>query len=428
MLSSLSILFLVLSIQGIIYGKWSAFLPSSAWFVIMVIPFLQSLMFQNQGFPRTQSFGISIIFLSLILGDFYGYKSMRQPQERAYLQPKKSALKVTLASLIILIPVLHYFSASEIPIFHIFNPLESTYSRENYSKLATLPYWLKMLPNIYFAFIAPLVLAFFLRLGNKKTFLILFFWASFYAISSTAEFVILIFLTMTAFSIQASLGFRHLRVLEILMGISLFTIILSGISVQSQLNSNPSGCGSTLVDYSTYTDKYLVCRENNQTLVNPLVDKVGYRVFLTPINVSSWWYKYYEENPHRSFQSIINRELGSQPSNIIGKIAYFDRFPNSFLKSISANSSIDADSFSFGWPFTWISGFILFIMRILSASGLRSKDFFERSSGAILLGGLILLPFTASIQAILIAQGMLIPTANLCALVIRKQLLFMNST
>jgi hypothetical protein len=46
----------------------------------------------------------------------------------------------------------------------------------------------------------------------------------------------------------------------------------------------------------------------------------------------------------------------------------------------------------------------------------------------ILFGGLFLFPFTSSIQALLISQGMLIPTAYLCVSIIRKRIILKIST
>jgi hypothetical protein len=147
----------------------------------------------------------------------------------------------------------------------------------------------------------------------------------------------------------------------------------------------------------------------NVTVVNPLVDKIGYRVFFTPTDVSAWWYRYYGENPHRNFQEILSRDLTFQPSNVIGVMAFFDRFPKSYLKTVSAYSSVDADAYSFGWPFVWLAASLLLLIRFISTLGLNSSRLMDRSMGAILLGGLILFPFTASIQALLFAQGMLLP-------------------
>lgn len=353
---------------------------------------------------------------------------MKVPIEKATLPLKTGVLRLFLAVLVFLIPILHYSSTTHIPIFYIFDPVQAASSRENYSKLATYPYLLKILPNFYFTIIAPLALALFFRLGNKKTFLVLLAWVSFYALSSTAEFVVVIFLTMTIFAVRTTGGIKNYRYMEIFAVICMLSIIFSGLLVASKLNSNPTICESRVEQYRANADKYRVCREADITLVNPLVDKVAYRVFFTPIDVSKWWYKYYNDYSQRSFGSIFDRNLKSQPSNIIGKIAYFDRFPDSYLGSVSANSSIDADSYSFGWIFVWLSGFALLIIRMASALGLGSKTFILRSLGAILFSGLILFPFTSSIQALLVAQGMVIPSVYLCISIIRERLLLMISS
>jgi hypothetical protein len=141
---------------------------------------------------------------------------------------------------------------------------------------------------------------------------------------------------------------------------------------------------------------------SNGAIINFLV----YRIFLSPVDVSNRWYTYYEfiAQEKRSLTGLIKREE-AKASNIVGRWAYYERFPNNFLPSINAYSSVDADAYSFGGlGYVVIVGFLCLLIRLYSV-WVRSKP-----------GGLIFSPlitaylviflFQASFQAILIAQGL----------------------
>ena len=389
------------------------FLPSLTWFAIMVLPYLLNVFWIEQSYSSSQAIGISIIFVFMILGDLLGVRRRAAILEISSIEVFTNRWFMPLSLLIIAIPLIHFSYAGQIPIFNMdwnsprTNQLAE--NREDFSKLASYPYVFKLLENYYFTLIAPLVLALAVKAKYFKMFILLLVLSSFFAVASGAEFTIFmmlfLFCLVTLFAVKPN----YAKILA-LTSISILTIIVGcGILLESKLMTNSNNCDQKILKYESIPDRYRICKESEVTLVNPLIDRIGYRVYLTPIEVSSWWYNYYQSKKDRSLESLFNRELQSQPSNIIGNLAYFDRFPGSYLKSISAYSSVDADSHSFGWFFVWLTGLTLFIMRIGSYIGLASRHFVNRSFGAILFGSLIVLPFTASIQAILIAQGMFVP-------------------
>ena len=417
----ITIAYIFLVVKSIQAKKWLHFLPSSTWFSIMVVPYILHLTWANQSFTNSQGWGIFIVFFFLISGDFCGQRFYKDPSAEMKVVDPGRVLRIIAYLCVLLIPLVHFLIARQIPILHLFDAPESIPSlssrREEFSKLATYPYIFKVFPNLYFTLIAPLALAFCYKMKYKMSFAFLMAWSIFYSVSSSAEFSILILISMTVFGITFSQGLRSLSLVKLLAFLSLSATIASGVAVESELLANPQQCLPRVQTYTSVADKFRVCRELNHVIVNSVVDRIGYRVFLTPIDVSSWWYKYYLSNPHRSVGSLISRDLNYQPSNIIGRVAYFDRFPNSYLESVSAYSSLDADAFSFGWIFLWVSAFLVFLMRILAGLGLVSKYFFVRTLAGILFGGLIIFPFTASIQAILIAQGLALPFILLFVLV-----------
>lgn len=375
----------------------------------MVFPYLINFFWINNLNLDSQATGILIIFLCLFLGDLLATVFSKDRELTNLNQEVNPKILIITIFLIILVPIVHFLYAGQIPIFSsdltIGGGNSLSENREKFSKLAHFPYIFKLFDNVYFTLLAPFGLSLFYRTKRFKLFIVLFCWALFYSISSGAQFTVLMMISLLFIAICLTSNYNKNWVLQNLAVLALISILFSGVSLGFKLANNPSGCDSRISKFDSVADKFRICRESNFVINNTLVDEIGYRIFLTPSDVSSWWYRYYTEHPHRKFGSLINRELKNQPSNIIGKIAYFDRFPKSYLESVSAYSSVDADAYSFGWPIVWISGIVLFIMRFLSVLALNSDKFLDKSMGALLFGGLILFPFTSSIQAILIAQG-----------------------
>jgi hypothetical protein len=409
--ASLIVIFLALNVRALICGKWVAFLPSCVWFTIMVVPQVLDFLFSQNMYQGVQTEGTFLIFAFFIFGDFLGFKYTISPIPNQVSRINLPHLTKFAIGFLLLIPTIHYFIAGEIPVLNLISGEDAAQNRESFSKVLNLPYLIKVIPNLFINIFAPLTLYFLFTSRAKKSFVIMFLWVFFYAISSTAEYVAVIFLALLGLVLVLTKKPNANRLIGTVASCFLALIIVSGFSMHYQLSSGSNKCGAQIASYDSFADKYRVCRELGIEVVNPLVDKLGYRVFFTPIEVSGWWYKYYQQNPHREFSNLFSRDLNTQPSNIIGKIAYFDRFPRSYLSSISAYSSVDADAFSFGWYFVWIAGLILLTMRVVCIIGFRSNNETIRALGAILFGSLILFPFASSIQAILIAQGAVIPLA-----------------
>jgi hypothetical protein len=122
----------------------------------------------------------------------------------------------------------------------------------------------------------------------------------------------------------------------------------------------------------------------------------------------------------RSLSDLFERDTFKKTANLIGREYYVKPFPNSYNDSITAYASIDADAFSFGGlPLVLLLSILLVFIRLF----LSSKDYNSspeiQAFEHLALVYLILLPFTASIQAILIPQGLL--PVLLIILYLRKQ-------
>jgi hypothetical protein len=145
--------------------------------------------------------------------------------------------------------------------------------------------------------------------------------------------------------------------------------------------------------------------------INPIVDRIGYRVFLTPIEVSNYWYQYFDndQNKKRSIRELVNRNVRSQTSNEVGIWAFQRNFPESYLSTVSAYSSIDADAYSFaGIMGIFFVSLILLLIRIYIARYKDPNNLYEKILNGLGITFLMLFPFQASLQAILIPQGLII--------------------
>jgi hypothetical protein len=135
---------------------------------------------------------------------------------------------------------------------------------------------------------------------------------------------------------------------------------------------------------------------------------IVYRTFLTPVEVAYHWYAYFP-NINGGWRSpaelvgIVPQGL-THAANRVGVWAYVERFPDHYLNSISAYSSLDADAYSFGGLLcVAIAGIIIFSIRM--AAVLADISPLGRAVSALLICQIGMFAISASVQAILIAQG-----------------------
>jgi len=83
------------------------------------------------------------------------------------------------------------------------------------------------------------------------------------------------------------------------------------------------------------------------------------------------------------------------------------KFPESYAKTISANTSVDADAFSFYGLFSvFVAALLLLLIRVFVPLFSRGASEFELILEGFALGLLAFLPITAPLQAILLPQGL----------------------
>jgi hypothetical protein len=151
------------------------------------------------------------------------------------------------------------------------------------------------------------------------------------------------------------------------------------------------------------------CSADKEIIINPVVNRLGYRVFLTPVEVANHWYDYFDGLPSekRELIDIFQRENSKQASNKVGVWAYTDRFPEHYGDSISANGSIDADAYSLGGNFSvFVIALILFFIRVFISIPVSKESLLAKILEGIGLGQLAFLPNSAPLQAMLLPQGL----------------------
>ena len=236
-------------------------------------------------------------------------------------------------------------------------------------------------------------------------------WIVFYTLSSSADGPIVIFCWALFFAAGFAMSNRLNINNYLTVGISLalLFVIASGIWLGETAISRESECGVVATQGFTPGDVMRSCSAENEIILNPIVNRLGYRVFLTPVEVSNHWYDYFDGSPSekRKLLDVFERENSKQASNKVGVWAYTDRFPAHYGKSISANGSIDADAFSLGGNFfVLMVAFILFFIRIFVTFPIPGDSRLVRILQGIGLGQLAFLPNSAPMQAMLLPQGL----------------------
>ena len=397
--------------------------PSMVWFSLMTLPFIYQWGFFPSD-PRTsQALGIFLVSIALTTSDIVSILiKNRAVLKNTETNLQNSKIMHVLTFLVILIPAFHYWAAGNVPIidqyFGGLTKTEVALERENFGKLLDLPYAFKVLVNWISNIFGPILVIWFI---SRKKFLYasgLFFWTLFYAFSSSADGPVILFLWSLIISIAYK--FIYLKILSNLITLGLIFgllfAIFSGVVLGEAADKNSNKCFAASDVGFTPGDVLRSCTESNRISLNPVIDRVGYRFFLTPVEVSNRWYDYFDGNPsgHRDLSNILERKISNQASNKVGNWAYVYKFPEKYPKTISANASIDADAYSFAGTFSvFIVALLLLLIRIFISFSTANPGVFERVFEALALGQVSFFLVTAPLQAILLPQGLVFLLAGL---------------
>jgi len=390
--------------------------PSLVWFALMTLPFIFEWSF-FPGSPRTaQSVGLFLITLALAAGDLVALKVKKIESQKVIKSDSSSnRLIYLLSALVVVIPIINFWLSGSIPIldqyFGGFNPNQVSQDRENFAKLLQAPYLLKVLFHWVSAIFGPICVLWFYLMKRYVIATLLLIWVVFYSLSSSADGPIVIFCwailfaTVFALSNLKNLG----NYLTTGIAVALIAVMGSGVWLGSTAINRQEECGVKAQSGFTPGDVMRSCPTDSEIIINPVVNRLGYRLFLTPVEVANHWYDYFDGDPSqkRNISDIFQRQNSKQASNKVGVWAYTDRFPAHYGQSISANGSIDADAYSLGGLFSiFVVALILFSIRIFISLTITNESLITRILEGIGLGQLAFLPNSAPLQAMLLPQGL----------------------
>jgi len=388
-----------------------SFFPTISWILFMCVPFLYSLEFFQK--IKLQAIGIIIFLFAFFIGDYLSIK-LKNKSTKLNTDNLFSRAKFLffLCTLCFLIPIVHFILAGKPPIYSV---IFDDVTLENIGELryqynrGAIPYWFSVLTNYVFSIFGPIS---FLFLFNKKFFIrasLLFVWVSIYAISSGAKGSLLIFLS-AIFIVGLISGQLNRYELVSLLFVFLFAFtVISGMVLGHSAVKNKEMCPIPYGANFSPANVLRSCSLSNEISLNPLSDTLGYRLFLTPVEVSQNWYLHFSDslNEKRSLSDVIARTNSQKTSNVIAQEYYAKFWPTKYSAKTNANTSIDADAFSIGGVFLIIlfAIIIIFIRIVACLIHLKNTNLPKILDGLIIMF-LTLLPAGGSIQSILIPQGL----------------------
>ena len=308
------------------------------------------------------------------------------------------------------LPIIHYLIAGDIPIYHLFfdnNSLDDL-KQIRYEFNRTIPYFFALLSNYLLTIFGPILIVFLFSKKNYLQSLLVFTWLGVYSVSSGSKLylVFLVFVILLVGTQSIWLNFRKLISL-IIASLFLF-ITLSGYLIGSLALSNINQCPVPVGANLSPTNILRSCNQGEGISINPLSDTLGYRVFLTPVEVSNNWYNYFSSDliVKNKFSDLLNRENELKPSNIVGRYYYTKYWPDKYAENINANSSIDSEAFSYGGiPLVIIFSLVIVYFRYLVSLKSLANNSVTGAIEGIGITYLTISPIGSSLPAILVPQG-----------------------
>jgi hypothetical protein len=378
------------------------------------------LIFSWKYFPSPardiQVIGVSLISIALAIGDYHSSTKTFTSIDFSINRKYRKILMICISIIISLVPIYHYYKVGYIPLinkyFGNYSVVELRDQRENYNKFA-LPYIFSVLSNQAVIILSPLLIGLFVFVKKYYLSLLVFLWIAFYSLSSNSKDSFIIFISSVLMVVVFLKTEKHRTLLSKVFASAFILTIIFGILHAETMIRNADKCPLPIeANYSPGNINRSCTKEVfDEIKTFPIIDSIGYRVFLTPIEVSNDWYQYYSNNNNsfRSASDLLDRNLSSSAANKVG-IEFFQRiFPDRYGISVSAYSSIDSDAYSFGGMFiVFLVALLLLIVRLSLISAMNSESILARILYAIGLTQMTLLPWQSSIQAMLFSQGLLL--------------------
>lgn len=433
-------------------GKITDLLPSISWGGSIIIPFLFVVLpfSTNPEALFLQIIGMCIIGFSLLAADYVSLKHglAQDATKERELHIKKSirrkdaqsrllfwcnllCITITLASIVIHlsrigwsnIPILSSFMQNEID-HALVNHLRFMFSRE-----ADLTIFEKYFYNFSVVVFGLPALAYLMVTKRFYSMVALFATCTFYLVASTAKMPFMIFFCVFALLAVHIIYPKHKnRILGIGILAIISVVIIGGIIrvpfpysyITYAIKGKTQGCeiyteqtprfcdmDATLADYY----RLPLYRQIERPYFIRLYDYSTYRMLVTPVDVNYRWYEYFSQpGKYLGFASIIPQWRPANfihPAFQVGQFAYASRFPEEYAHAY-AYGGMDADAFARAglWGVALIS-VLLFLARI-SPTYLHAGHAFSEIYRLMVIGLLIILPPSSSLQAMLIAHGLIV--------------------
>jgi hypothetical protein len=386
------------------------FLPSIAWILFMCIPYLFSYKYLPN--VRIQAIGILIYLCAFFIGDFISLKKssiMQRVNISTFIIP--GSIVVVLAALALCIPIIHYFIVGDIPIYHLFfdnaSSADIRQNRYEFNRNST-PYFFALLSNYLLIIFGPILIIFLLAKKSFLQLIFVFIWLAFYSISSGAKLSLVYFVFVILLIGSKSIWLSFRRLISLFIASIFMFITLSGYLLGSLALSNANQCPVPVGANLNPSNILRSCNQGEEISINPLSDTLGYRVFLTPVDVSSNWYDFFNSDlrTKNKFSDLLNRKNELKPSNIVANNYYTKYWPDKYPEFTNANSSIDSEAFSYGGiPLVIIFSLVIVYFRYLISLKSLPNNFAMGAIEGIGITYLTLSPIGSSLPAILVPQG-----------------------
>lgn len=404
--------------------------PSLAWLFLAALPFtyLRQYFFPESAF--FQALGILIVTVALVGGDIVAVlraprvsksdkaKGIDSVRNRRNISGGK-VLWMLLIFYVAFLPLVHVGLVGDAPILHIFRGENARLLgslREEFSKLLAVPYFLKIMFHWIVTVAGPLL--FTLLFFNKRYLSagLVFLWCGIYAVLSLAKLPLILLSTLCVFGMLARCGGQCERrvftiVTSLLMAWTFFGVV-RGEAIVAWHKTTASVAAPATIDQRLGMTPSDVARLDTPppSTFGTHLDKLLYRTVLAPMEVANRWYSYFPEvaGQWRSKLDLLplrKPENWKHSANKVATWAYVERFPQRYLESAHAYAALDADAFSYGGLTTVLVAAALLLLVRLAFIFFHTGEPLSHATYFCALGLFAALPFQASIQAMLVPQG-----------------------
>jgi len=408
------------------FRHWLCFLPSLSWLILMAVPFWLWGQKTNDVAEKLQEFGILLIGSLLLVADgMSSFARTTSTGKQIDVSASKIASPWFYFCLSVIIMGLHLWNMEKIPLIEKYfstmqSPVLLAQLREQSSKLLKVPFFIKYLFSMVSTIFMPIAISLFFVNGKFLWGCVALTLALLYAAMTLAVFpliilsvsLLLVFFICGKTTNNNQKGKLFIGGLVVLLIARMTWVSIETFSAfaKTRWSSGSVVCAQGASDCSM-ADKYRILKQNGE-LGGPekkLYLYIIYRVLWVPHEVSYYWYKYFPQNNEgylglSDYLPSARNESFVHPANKVGRWAYYERFPDQYLKSVYAYSSVDADAYARGglWGLCIVS-IMVFFMRI-GLLGCTTSPF-GRTLYGLGLCQLSVLPAQASVAAILVAQG-----------------------